>query len=511
MCLTCTAFLVEHIPVAPSAVAPSAHHSACMHAIGWYLMSDACRARTGQPPTPQILEHIEEAQQPDDDDLEYLYVRGNSRPPSGRTSHTRPARPTSASSFIQEDNSPQAHVDDWDAGYMQPSRHPQRPARHEYYERSGNGGSPAGAGVYQDHAYHDERENVYAATSGISLAPYYLDGARAAFECDGGAQQHPGDVRTSDRRRSRDRRRPAWDDSTASIQRPASPPGPAALSASTWEGAGGSGMAGAPHLRLRGSFQTPGRDGQALGRCASADVHRSRFSGRASVDRHARGSGGGHPMPQSAQVWGFVDGNSGRPRPHTAAAGPRPDLGYGIPSARAAWQTASRSYYPVLEQDHDTGIPYTGSVPPARPSNHAQLQRPQSAGPADGSNARSLAPVRPMRPHTAMPRAYSAAYTQVAPAQQQHVDRRPLAREARSIVDREPSYSERMNVARSLYSQQLNGLLRDANQLAAALGSRRRYIAATRGFHSRQARTVQGSMEGYVEAHPVSVRVFSAF
>jgi hypothetical protein len=58
-----------------------------------------------------------------------------------------------------------------------------------------------------------------------------------------------------------------------------------------------------------------------------------------------------------------------------------------------------------------------------------------------------------------------------------------------------------------IYQQQLNDMLRYANQCAAALGSKYRYKAARRRPHSACAsqRRVAGSMEGYVEKHRVSV------
>ena len=46
------------------------------------MTSLCCRQRQGQATNPNILEHIVEAQQPDESDLEYVYVEGRSRPAS---------------------------------------------------------------------------------------------------------------------------------------------------------------------------------------------------------------------------------------------------------------------------------------------------------------------------------------------------------------------------------------------------------------------------------------------
>ena len=92
-----------------------------------------CRVRKGEPPSAYVQQHVAEAMQPDGIDLEYVYMQGLSRPQSPhhtarghsalqghlrahsamRTSAGSRARPISASSFIQDDLTPDAPVDAW--------------------------------------------------------------------------------------------------------------------------------------------------------------------------------------------------------------------------------------------------------------------------------------------------------------------------------------------------------------------------------------------------------------
>jgi hypothetical protein len=93
--------------------------SLCHTVVACHLHVILCSARKGSTLSPSIQKHMEEAMQPDGEDLEYIYLG-----PSRSTVPVAPERspmfiaafcPPAAPNFIQEDTSPYAAVNDWSA------------------------------------------------------------------------------------------------------------------------------------------------------------------------------------------------------------------------------------------------------------------------------------------------------------------------------------------------------------------------------------------------------------
>ena len=116
-----------------------------------------------------------------------------------------------------------------------------------------------------------------------------------------------------------------------------------------------------------------------------------------------------------------------------------------------------------------------------------------------------------------LPRGSARGWTSSEAQPKQHTRMRPMsaqpttayscARDAR-VRDAKPERvrdAKRERVHR-VYSQQVNQLLREGNQLAATLGLKHRYVAGAWHRNNHQTRCKFASMEGYVEVHPVSVR-----
>lgn len=109
---------VERIGTFPSILQSHKHYA--QHPLRSMLTSEFCRARKGGTLSPTIQKHMEEAMQPDGADLEYVYLgpsRGASPPttPSRSPLYIAAYSPAPGPSFIQDDTSPYAAVDDWSA------------------------------------------------------------------------------------------------------------------------------------------------------------------------------------------------------------------------------------------------------------------------------------------------------------------------------------------------------------------------------------------------------------